>query len=555
MTLRNCSFDKATGQSNRGVYYRFAGTANAYNCLGTAPGTAGIDYETIFEGTWGGDYNAATDLSSPGANSVDSITRADTFVSVTAASEDLHHGTTTFTGSDQSGQYSEDIDGDERLDWTRGVDEIPPPTPTPTPRTPTPTPRTPTPSPSPTPTPTPRTPTPTPRTPTPTPTPTLRTPTPTPTIVMTPTPSPTPTATPTPTPRTPTPSPTPTATPTPTPSPSPTPTPTPTPIASTTLTWQPPPDRYDWRRYKLLQVSGSTPVTNPETVWAALMEEDDIVATDGVGTDLNIGTSDFAAECWIRTTKGESTTTTSIVSKWQWNGADPDYQKGFYLFQMRNGSPGIVYCLLNDGSFSTETAGPTRIDDGIWHHVFHAFDRDGNCTTYVDGVAGVAWDISGQAGSINVSTELGIQSEDGDSEMIGLRIWNFGVGGLPAAIATAAAEHYAGGPGTTATILESGIVGSWFDPADPSLDDQSDNGNYLVDVIGTASWRSTQIADPTVTELFITGYMTRTTATAVVAPGTGTWSYSLFAIYDEYDTSTDERISGLALSSTITVEV
>jgi hypothetical protein len=302
-------------------------------------------------------------------------------------------------------------------------------------------------------------------------------------------------------------------------------------------------------------VSGSTPVTSPDTVQAVIVEAGDIFATDSSLTDLNVGTDDFAAECWLRTTR-IVTDTTALVSKWQWAGAAPDYRTGYYLFVQRiDDAAGTISMLIHDGSGYSEPArGPTVIADGQWHHVFHSVDRDGNAITYVDGVPGTARDVSAFANSLDVAPELGIYAEFGDVEMIGLRIWRF-PSGLPVGVPTAVAEHYAAGPGYTATILETGIIGDWFQPDDASLTDHSDYANDLVESVGTASWRSTTIADPTVTEILFTGYMTRTTASALVSPGAGTWSYSMYAVYDEYGSGTDERFSELDLSSTITVTV
>jgi hypothetical protein len=93
--------------------------ADAYNCVSVGNGTAGFDSAV------GGDYNAADDTSSPGANSVDSISTTE-FNDY--ANQDFHlaSGSTSLkdAGTTRSG-YSDDVDGDTRSgSWDIGFDEL-----------------------------------------------------------------------------------------------------------------------------------------------------------------------------------------------------------------------------------------------------------------------------------------------------------------------------------------------------------------------------------------------------------------------------------------------
>jgi len=51
--------------------------------------------------------------------------------------------------------------------------------------------------------------------------------------------------------------------------------------------------------------------------------------------------------------------------------------------------------------------------------------------------------------------------------------------------------------------------------------------------------------DPAGTEITITNGSTRTTEVLTDLPLDGTWTYSVFAVYDEYASGTDERYSEL----------
>lgn len=59
------------------------------------------------------------------------------------------------------------------------------------------------------------------------------------------------------------------------------------------------------------------------------------------------------------------------------------------------------------------------------------------------------------------------------------------------------------------------------------------------------STAATDPNDPTATEITVTNGTVRATSSVTDAPGAGAWSYSIFAVYDEYASSTDERYSAV----------
>lgn len=84
-----------------------------------------------------------------------------------------------------------------------------------------------------------------------------------------------------------------TPTPSPTPTVTPTPTPTPVPAGEVRIYFEPVPDRYDFRRYKVLRVSGSTPTTDPEDAGAT-----EITVASGSTRTTNQFTDDPGTGTW-----------------------------------------------------------------------------------------------------------------------------------------------------------------------------------------------------------------------------------------------------------------
>lgn len=124
-TAANPSYDCA--ELNVGFVAQGSGVTATYtNCLaeikGTSTGTK-ADFLARLAGTLAGNYNASSDATAPGANSL--INKTFTFVSAT----DFHLSAADVSGAltggvDLSGTFTDDFDADTRVDWGIGADEV-----------------------------------------------------------------------------------------------------------------------------------------------------------------------------------------------------------------------------------------------------------------------------------------------------------------------------------------------------------------------------------------------------------------------------------------------
>tara|TARA_R110000850_G_scaffold8908_1_gene32762 strand:- start:787 stop:4785 length:3999 start_codon:yes stop_codon:yes gene_type:complete len=119
---------------------------------------------------------------------------------------------------------------------------------------------------------------------------------------------------------------------------------------------------------------------------------------------LDLGTSDFTLECWLKTT---SQGYLRIMDK-------RDASSGFTL---NVNTSEKINLELNDGSGNSGFSGNTAVNDGNWHHVVVSADRSANAKFYLNGVLDDTDDISAKNGSLNsVSTLfIGADAPNGDS--------------------------------------------------------------------------------------------------------------------------------------------
>jgi large repetitive protein len=125
-----------------------------------------------------------------------------------------------------------------------------------------------------------------------------------------------------------------------------------------------------------LGVSGAL-ASDPNTATRYDGLDDRISMGDPANGVLDFGTSDFSAEFWLRTTvTGEE----AALSKVPASG-------GHWLITVSDdpGGEGTIRAKVTDGSVTRYAYGPRRVDDGSWHHVVVAVDRDTGITIYVDG--------------------------------------------------------------------------------------------------------------------------------------------------------------------------
>jgi hypothetical protein len=97
---------------------------------------------------------------------------------------------------------------------------------------------------------------------------------------------------------------------------------------------------------------------------------------------LDFGSSDFTLEAWVKTSVNEEG---CIVCK---RGGSGSYY--YATVTDDGGHVGEIRVNVYNGSIGRQVYGPAvRVDDGAWHHVAVAVDRDTSITVYVDGVSRV----------------------------------------------------------------------------------------------------------------------------------------------------------------------
>jgi hypothetical protein len=107
---------------------------------------------------------------------------------------------------------------------------------------------------------------------------------------------------------------------------------------------------------------------------------------------LDFGSGDFTAEAWVRATANDERV---IFGKRAYGEPSPPYWQ--VTVSDDSGHVGDVRANVFDGVVTPQVYGPPiRVDDGQWHHVVVAFDRDAGIVIYVDGLsAGTDGPITG----------------------------------------------------------------------------------------------------------------------------------------------------------------
>jgi hypothetical protein len=108
------------------------------------------------------------------------------------------------------------------------------------------------------------------------------------------------------------------------------------------------------------------------------LDGDDVVVDDR--PELDVGGADFTVEAWVKTTAngGRALASKRLSGQRGWQITVGDVA----------GRLGHVRFHLHDGAIEHTVWGPpVRVDDGGWHHVAVAVDRDSETAVYVDGLA------------------------------------------------------------------------------------------------------------------------------------------------------------------------
>jgi acid phosphatase type 7 len=120
-------------------------------------------------------------------------------------------------------------------------------------------------------------------------------------------------------------------------------------------------------------------VGNTNTAVGFDSNKDRVSMGDPASGALDFGTGDFSVEAWIRTTSAAGRV---VVGK---RTSGPGWS---IAVSGTSGHHGEVAATIADGAVTRLAYGPTkRVDDGAWHHVVVAADRDTGITVYVDGVS------------------------------------------------------------------------------------------------------------------------------------------------------------------------
>jgi len=217
-------------------------------------------------------------------------------------------------------------------------------------------------------------------------------------------------------------------------------------------------------------------------------DDESATIANAAQSGLNVLTDDFMVEAWVKvsTLAGDRL----IIRK---GTADR------FVFQLDGEN---IQMIISDGSTTASTV--TSLDagtitDDAWHHIVACIDRSGVTTIYVDGVAITSYstqdDNSTVVGSITNSASFFMGGNGTLTSIVGdldeVRVWRFGVGGLPSDITTAIKFHFDNAHSLYKTLRNTSFLkGRWtmqesFNPT--TLQDSSGNRNLLTLTGGTIS--------------------------------------------------------------------
>ena len=111
----------------------------------------------------------------------------------------------------------------------------------------------------------------------------------------------------------------------------------------------------------------------------------------GDQSELDVGDGDFTLQAIIKVSSSNSANG-YVISKRHFSIGNG--------YEMYVNTTGQIRLSILDGSSETGFTHSTLVNDDTWHFIHGGFDRDGNGTVYVDGVAGTEVEL-GQQGSID----------------------------------------------------------------------------------------------------------------------------------------------------------
>jgi hypothetical protein len=219
------------------------------------------------------------------------------------------------------------------------------------------------------------------------------------------------------------------------------------------MLWLAPRMKWNQATTKILDASGfarhGTLSADYAAIWQTGTSPEAFLRFDGsnddadLGNVLNMASNDFMVEVWLRA-QGANGNQIDVLAKAN-NPFGTTSNTGLAVY--RNTGNGITL-RLNDGTngASMPSANSTALQN-VWVHAAFVADRDGNGQAYVNGVASGAPASLATIGSISnaLSLRLGASSslgERGQVDIGGVRVYDFGSGGLPSDIGTIISRHF-----------------------------------------------------------------------------------------------------------------
>jgi hypothetical protein len=184
----------------------------------------------------------------------------------------------------------------------------------------------------------------------------------------------------------------------------------------------------------VLGVAGAI-VGNANTAVGFDSKNDRVSMGDPASGALDFGAGDFSVETWIRPTLAGGRV---VLGK---RGSGPGWS---IAVSGTSGHHGEVAATIADGAVTRLAYGPAkRVDDGTWHHIVLAVDRDTGMTVYVDGLsratAGPATGSVSNAVALEIGRVSNFSVYKGDVDEVSL---------YPSLLSSARVQaHYAAGRG------------------------------------------------------------------------------------------------------------
>jgi len=117
-------------------------------------------------------------------------------------------------------------------------------------------------------------------------------------------------------------------------------------------------------------------------------------------SSLNMGTSNFTIEAWVKLNASTTENWPTIVDK----GAGSPTEPGYWFFWYHSYTPPFIRLTISNGTQRIEVDDQdTDVEDGSWYYVVGVVDRGANGTIYVNGSLTATEDFSSFEGSIDAA--------------------------------------------------------------------------------------------------------------------------------------------------------